>query len=352
MAKIRGFDKMSLYEQASYYVPRSLLAAAISFFGAKLFAAIIDDWRKKQGLPAQKAIPHHSTLGIGMITASAFGPDNEFAPWAVGLGAGLIVEDIADLPELQFLQPLQGNFRGRVARSGDLGDRVREHARRVGLGDDQSWKNWDIHQVNIPDIAPAGLVYQTMTDAMASLILHDTYNRKLHQTIPAGYRHPAVIHLTHSIIQERGLTSYDPIGVLRAFQDWAWQRTRGVGYANDPELRGVTDGEDMYFHPYLVIDEIERKGKMAVDCDDMDILLCSMMLSVGIPCRIMLYAQDPRDPDKFNHTCPAAYLPPEMFPNVKPQSSTHPYYVLECTENRGYFYEPQYVRRAEVKLTV
>lgn len=347
---------------AKYYIPRGLGAFIATFVGSKVLKQWVDKWRTATGsVNRQKMVPHHASLGVGMVTtgvAAEMFNEHPAAPYIVGGGMGLIVEDYVDIKEILRMQPWAGNLRGKQIVKRDLGDNVRNWVSKhlSGLGDDQKnqvrnqqpWKNWDIHEITIPEFASPALVYQTMTDYMAALILHDTVNRKTGEIIPAGYRHPAVINLTHSIIQEQGLSSYQPIEVVKAIQKWCWDH---VKYANDPELRGVS-GEDMYIHPYLIIDQIEKDGKIAVDCDDLDILIASMLLSVSIPARLILYAQDPESPELYNHTVPAAYLPPSQFPGLEPQCPSHPIYPLECTENRGHFWEPEYVKKAEIILTI
>lgn len=63
---------------------------------------------------------------------------------------------------------------------------------------------------------------------------------------------------------------------IAAIYDWM---LRNVSYVNDPYFNELIHRVD------ALIQELERKGYIAGDCDDFTILACSLLLSVGVPCR-------------------------------------------------------------------
>ena len=51
----------------------------------------------------------------------------------------------------------------------------------------------------------------------------------------------------------------------------------------------------------------------AGDCDDATILICSLLGTIGIPCRIVTIAADPTSPQEFSHVYPEAEIVPGRF---------------------------------------
>ena len=94
-----------------------------------------------------------------------------------------------------------------------------------------------------------------------------------------------MVWLTRNIIAEAGTSVYDPIGCANAISNWCWNN---LTYVFDPT---VTEAEDYFVHPYLLIKDYTDRGFAAGDCDDFAILTASMLLSIGLTPRYMLWAQ-------------------------------------------------------------
>ena len=84
--------------------------------------------------------------------------------------------------------------------------------------------------------------------------------------------HPLVRRLALAIIQERGINSHQYLSEARAIGEYVQSRMR---YVKDPV------GIEQLHDPLTMIEQISR-GIGAGDCDDMSLLIATLLLSIGI----------------------------------------------------------------------
>jgi len=83
------------------------------------------------------------------------------------------------------------------------------------------------------------------------------------------------------------------MGQARAICDWMM---RNITFTPDP--RGIEGLQS----PEWTLDY--RRG----DCDDYTTLVCSLLGTIGMKCRMVTIAADSRDPDQFSHIYPETYV--------------------------------------------
>ena len=219
----------------------------------------------------------------------------------------------------------------------------------------------DMEVYDIPDWMGRNYGYEKVGALLKKFVLEDTVNKKTGEVIPAGYKHPSVVWLTRNILAERGVSVYDPVAVANAISDWCWEN---LTYVYDPM---TTEAEDFFVHPYLMIKDYTERGFAAGDCDDMAVLVASMLLSVGLTPRFLLWAQEPDSPNSYTHITTALYTPAYRFPNLENTFHGWPYYNIEATMRvatddhttaniqgatpGGYNFHPQTFRRGVIVIT-
>jgi len=219
----------------------------------------------------------------------------------------------------------------------------------------------DMEVYDIPDWMGRNYGYEKVSYLLKKFVLEDTINKKTGEKIPAGYKHPSVVWLTRNILAERGASVYDPIAVADAISDWCWNN---LTYVYDPM---VQESEDYFVHPYLLIKDYTERGFAAGDCDDFAVLVASMLLSVGLTPRFLLWAQNSDAPDAYTHITTALYTPDYKYPDLKNLYAGWPYYNIEATMKvdsgdvgtmgipgatpGGYNYHPRTFRRGVIVIT-
>jgi len=86
---------------------------------------------------------------------------------------------------------------------------------------------------------------------------------------------------------------------IEAIYNWVVQN---VSYVNDPYFNELIHRVDAFLKQY------EKHGYIAGDCDDFTILMCSLLLSVGVPCRSRMIKTPSQATGKYNwaHIYPLA----------------------------------------------
>jgi Transglutaminase-like superfamily len=119
--------------------------------------------------------------------------------------------------------------------------------------------------------------------------------RAMNQLIDQGKKDPEIHELAAKIITARRVPpDYDPRSALlriRAIGEWVG---RNILYTRD-----VTGKETLHGAREVVRLKIG-------DCDDFTILICSMLGTIGIPCRIVTISSHSLDPSQFTHVFPEA----------------------------------------------
>lgn len=219
----------------------------------------------------------------------------------------------------------------------------------------------DMEVYDIPEWMGRQYGYEKVSYLLKKYVLEDTYNKKTGEMIPAGYKHPSVVWLTRNILAERGASVYDPIAVADAISDWCWNN---LTYVYDPM---TSEAEDYFVHPYLLIKDYTERGFAAGDCDDFAVLVASMLLSVGLTPRFLLWAQNAEAPQAYTHITTALYTPDYKYPDLKNMYDGWPYYNIEATMKvdtgnvgtmgipgatpGGYNYHPRTYKRGVIVIT-
>lgn len=219
----------------------------------------------------------------------------------------------------------------------------------------------DMEVYDIPDWMGRNYGYEKISALLKKFVLEDTVNKKTGEVIPAGYKHPSVVWLTRNILAEANTTVYDPVAVAQVISDWCWNN---LTYVYDPM---TTEAEDYFVHPYLLIKDYTERGFAAGDCDDFAVLTASMLLSVGLTPRFLLWAQNPDAPDAYTHITTALYTPEYKNPELVESYYGWPYYNIEATMRvsdndvqtmsipgatpGGYNYHPRTFRRGVIVIT-
>lgn len=117
--------------------------------------------------------------------------------------------------------------------------------------------------------------------------------------IKQGRIDPEVKRITGEVILQSGVRFGDDVGELRAIYEWVG------GEAHDGRVRYIRDpyGRDVY---QSALDTLE-KFKTG-DCEDLTILIASMVLSIGYPIALKLASIDG---EIWDHIYSLAGLPPE-----------------------------------------
>src|SRR5690348_15462021 len=120
----------------------------------------------------------------------------------------------------------------------------------------------------------------------------ETTVRYIGRFVQQAVRTPEINRLAIQILQESGVPEHNPKAEAKAIFNWVRKHIRFVSESEET-LRPVQ--------------EILRV--QAGDCDDINgILLPSLLLSVGIPVRLVTVAVEPESPKDFSHIYAEAYL--------------------------------------------
>ena len=297
---------------------------------------------RKMGLVAPEPARHlmKGLGGAGMIYGAA--SPNKNAGTIGGIGLGSVIGSIDTSWAVKRLA-------GTINADGPLYEKAR--------GPDAI----DMEVYDIPEWMGRQYGYEKVSYLLKKFVLEDTYNRQTGEMIPAGYKHPSVVWLTRNILAERGASVYDPIAVADAISDWCWNN---LTYVYDPM---TSEAEDYFVHPYLLIKDYTERGFAAGDCDDFAVLTASMLLSVGLTPRFLLWAQNAEAPDAYTHITTALYTPDYKYPDLRNSFEGWPYYNIEATMKvdtsdvgtmgipgatpGGYNYHPRTYKRGVIVIT-
>jgi len=113
--------------------------------------------------------------------------------------------------------------------------------------------------------------------------------QKMRALIDQGKSSSKIHALAQSILNQYGVRAFDWNGQARAIYDWV--------------LRRVT------FTPDVVGKESLQSAEWTAtylrgDCDCISVLMCSLLETVGMRCRLITVAADSRDPEQFSHVYP------------------------------------------------
>jgi hypothetical protein len=108
--------------------------------------------------------------------------------------------------------------------------------------------------------------------------------QQMRQLVDEALRDPAIIRLATDIV--RGAPAFDDHAEANALYEWVRQNIR---FTKDP-----VNKEKLY--PPSELLKI-RAG----DCDDISMLLGTLLMAVGYPARVMTVAASPDSPDQFSH---------------------------------------------------
>jgi hypothetical protein len=114
----------------------------------------------------------------------------------------------------------------------------------------------------------------------------------IQQLIRSGARDFYVRQHAIDVLMARGIAAKDYLGEIRALFEWVQGNIR---YTKDP------------FRVEVLHSARRMLQLRAGDCDDMTILLGSMLEAVGHPVRLVLVGPDPRQPHLFSHIYLEAY---------------------------------------------
>lgn len=99
-----------------------------------------------------------------------------------------------------------------------------------------------------------------------------------------------------SIASEYGAQSQDDL--IFAIYDWT---KRNMVYVNDPAYNELIHSAEVLMRKHYELNDL------AGDCDDFSILICSLLLSVGVPCKIrMIKLRQSDGSDQWAHIYPMA----------------------------------------------
>lgn len=112
---------------------------------------------------------------------------------------------------------------------------------------------------------------------------------KMSELVETGKASAPVRACALEILNRARVRAFDPTGAARAIYEWV---RRSIVFTPDPIAKeGVQTAEwTLHF----------RRG----DCDCISVLICSLLESIGLRCRLMTVAADPRDPEQFSHVYP------------------------------------------------
>jgi Transglutaminase-like superfamily len=113
--------------------------------------------------------------------------------------------------------------------------------------------------------------------------------RKMRPLIRQGIKSAKVRGQALTILNQYKVKAFDWMGQARAHYDWI---LRNITFTPDPRgIEGLQSAD-------WTLDY--RRG----DCDDYTTLMCSLLGTIGMKCRMVTIAGDPRDPDQFSHIFP------------------------------------------------
>jgi|GEM_PF-6671377 len=284
---------------------------------------ITNKWREKNGLPPvgpnNNSVPALESSGIVIGILQHNSP---IAPILIGLSSGKIFDEYYPI------------VKGIL--SSDEPPKINE-----GTPPD----NWDVHEIEIKpgNIFLHSKEYQIdqLSKILSSLVTEKTYNRKINQWIPAGYKHPLVIYWAKKIVQDANVRGDDTIAVANAITTWVRQH---VPYSFDPQSPRMD--EDYFWHPARILETLDSNtGKtLPFDCDCHSILTASMLMSLGYIPVFMLFAQ--AQPNFYNHIITSVVLSPKYL-----TVPTYPYYPLETTAPlKPLDYMPKYLNRITLEI--
>jgi len=116
---------------------------------------------------------------------------------------------------------------------------------------------------------------------------------KMSELVDHGKASAAVRAQALTILNRARVRAFDPEAAARAIYSWV---LRTIVFTPDPVGKeGVQSAEWTLRY---------RRG----DCDCVSVLMCALLESVGIRCRFITVASDPRNPDLFSHVYPEALL--------------------------------------------
>lgn len=113
----------------------------------------------------------------------------------------------------------------------------------------------------------------------------------IHQLVRDGRADPVVRRQAFRILQQAGVAERDYTGIIRAIHQWV---QRHVYYMHDPS------GVELLTQARVLLAQIAQ-GEAVEDCDSFVLLEQSLLQSVGIPSRSVIWKADPRDPTQWSH---------------------------------------------------
>lgn len=84
-------------------------------------------------------------------------------------------------------------------------------------------------------------------------------------------RHPYIRQKAIEIVANSGISSHDEVGEAQAIGSWVQKKVR---YLKDP------NGTEYLMHPLTLLDQISI-GRGMGDCDDMSLLIATLLLAIG-----------------------------------------------------------------------
>jgi Transglutaminase-like superfamily len=142
--------------------------------------------------------------------------------------------------------------------------------------------NCDCHTPSVPLLSGFAGVEQTVD--LARRLVDD------------GVKDPFVNRTAINVLQQAGTSTYDPEAAAHAL----WQFVTGFTFVNDPV---GPYGPKETLRPARVVLDV-RAG----DCDDLAVVLCSLLGTIGMTTRLVTIAADPEAPSEFSHIYPEVQI--------------------------------------------
>lgn len=118
----------------------------------------------------------------------------------------------------------------------------------------------------------------------------------MRRLVDDGVKDPFVNRTAINVLQQAGTSTYDPEGAAQAL----WQFVENFTFVNDPI---GPYGPKETLRPARVILDV-RAG----DCDDLAVVLCSLLGTIGMTTRLVTIAADPQAPAEFSHVYPEVQI--------------------------------------------
>lgn len=115
---------------------------------------------------------------------------------------------------------------------------------------------------------------------------------KMSELVDQGKASAAVRACALEILNRAKVRAFDMTGAARAIYEWV---RRSIVFTPDPVGKEGVQTAEWTLH--------YRRG----DCDCISVLICSLLESIGLRCRLMTVAADPRDPEQFSHVYPEVF---------------------------------------------